>query len=413
MANPQASFRTSFVARFQSSMSRISRAGSHSLAAADKRGPPCEGGSASYENVNDDRNRRGSHSPGESKSKSAQQRGSVSEARPLGSDGDGGAAPHPSSNTVQGPSAKLGTNCSIDGPRPEAYLESASTSRLHTSDACIITEAVGSKIARDQYISPQPGTKYFSQYREIGAYQVHGSNLVKSRDPVLAHPVSAKIESTVPENGLDSRLLPRRLEKALRSGIGRLLHSKRGGPMSGEAECLKSIAQGMPTISDASDQRIAAECTVEKMDDMAKVARAPQHLTAQDRSLPGSLKGRPTAANRDWERTHQTTNDCAVTVQEVEAAMTPASAKAHQDVFVTPLSRFHVDYAAGEDMECSNDTSQVTVRRWKSTGEHNRTPRKSPSWSAHSMKQDLPATKWPESLSRPQASMGGESWASG
>ncbi len=207
----------------------------------------------------------------------------------------------------------------------------------------------------------------------------------------IDEPDAEKKGVVVTSAGTNFRHIPQRLERAVKSGLDKLLHVKEESA-SGIATSDSGNSQRPPRKLDAlqipSEGFITAKQCLErgalrdKCRTKAPIVKPQNPYTAKDTKRTPMETGFPSVrtSKSDQRCTEQTT------VTET-SGWTPVNAAREQerDVFVTPMSRLLFDSPqAGLVTTPANGTGQQTIRRWKSADEPGGGPRVSPPRSIRS-----------------------------
>ncbi|POR31736.1 Uncharacterized protein TPAR_08037 [Tolypocladium paradoxum] len=409
-ATTRAPARTSFVTKLQSSISRLSRVGSYSLSSIDKRhSVSIEVGLKRLPDY---------------------ERGGLNDAGSQSKLGDIGNASTKISRSLGGGKGRGGskqTSLSTPDAARESYAEtdvtepqdrSGQPSQQWTNNMrqdtlegpAETTTAACAKNTLVQVTPPESWAKYPSHNREARIQRANCDDFVDTQDFALKDFYSGEKKGqvtdigdaiNVPHDGQDSRPLPKRLEKAVRFGLSRLLPARISSHNpdmdlsrddSGAPQVVKGI--GQDTLEAApGESRHGRIITVDQ--EMMTSQGQGQHLVRCHRGMASaiSLATRQMGPLGNRDENSQSTTELVPSTDMREVSATPASGRALPDVFVTPLSRFYCDAATDihtlGGRESIKSEAQAVVRRWQSTGARHGRNQRSSTWTDRSMTQPL------------------------
>lgn len=400
--------RTSFVAKLQSSISRLSRAGSYSLGSIDNRhSAPTEVGSKRLPDCE-----HGGPNDGGSQSKLGELANASTKISLslTGAKGMGGSR----QTSLSSPDAAQESFAETDANEPRdqsGQLSQRCTNkkRHDTFDGPAEVTAVCAKSNLVPVTPPKSWAKYPSHNREGRIQRANLDDLVVTQDFALKD--LSHIEKNgyatgigdamyVPHGGQESRPLPKRLEKAVRFGLSRLLPSRMSShnpdmgqsrDSSGALQVVKGI--GQDKLEDAGESQCGRIVTMDQ--EMIMSQGQGQHLIHCHRGMASasSLATCQKGPFGHHGENSQSTTELVPSNDTRDVSATPASGRALPDVFVTPLSRFHCD--AGTDThtlggcESIRNEAHAVVRRWQSTGARHGRNQRSSTWTDRSMTQPL------------------------
>ncbi|PNY24160.1 Uncharacterized protein TCAP_05908 [Tolypocladium capitatum] len=393
-----APIRTSFVTKLQSSISRLSRAGSHSLGSIDnKHSASAEAGLRrlpDYERGGP--NDAASHSKlGEMGNASTKQSPSLSGAKGMGGSRQ---------TSLSSPDAAQESSAETEARDRSGQLSQRWTGnkRQDTSDGQAEATAACAKNTLVQVTPPESWAKYPSHNREGRIRRANCDDIVDTQDFALKDlsSIEKKGQGTdigdainVPHSGQVCRPLPKRLEKAVRFGLSRLLPSKisshdpdmgrtlddSGAPWAG-----KGIGRNVPEDAPRESQR----GRIITMDQRAMTSQGQgQYLVHCRVASASSLATRQIGQFGHHDENSQSTTELVPSNDTRDVSATPASGKAVPDVFVTPISRFHCD--AATDTHTLDGRESIKSGGWQSTGERLGRKQRSSTWTDRSMTQPL------------------------